>query len=132
MDTVHLMTLNQQEYGDSGGSAKYPYPSYYLSTPYISLEERYRPFSVMDTGDMNVKRLLYESMHIFNDTLHQMLLGRTFVRGDQHCFRQALFFVRNHIMETTYLSDNPYFCSRTYRYKEECLLYFASDVFDKC
>jgi hypothetical protein len=96
------------------------------------MTERYRPFSVMDTGDSAVRRLLYESVRIFNDTLQQMLLGRTFVRGDQHCFRQALFYVRDHVSESTFLSDNPYFCSRKHRYKKGCLLYFASDAFEKC
>jgi hypothetical protein len=132
LDSVNMVTLNQEEYGDSGGSAKYPYPSYYLSRKFVSFPERYRPFSAMDMGNSNVRRLFYESMRIFNDTLHQMLLGRTFARGDQHCFRQALFFVRNQVTESTHLPNNPYFCSRTYRYKEGCWLYFASDCFEKC
>ena len=128
----NLVTLNQEEYGDTGGSNKYPYPRHYLSRAYVRMTERYRPFSVMDTGDSAVRRLLYESVRIFNDTLQQMLLGRTFVRGDQHCFRQALFYVRDHVSESTFLSDNPYFCSRKHRYKKGCLLYFASDAFEKC
>ena len=49
MGHFNILTLNQGEYSDSGGSAKYPYPRYYLSREYVSTPERYRPTLVFDS-----------------------------------------------------------------------------------